>query len=68
VPQVVRTGIEWTPTADEHSISVVLDEEGRIDELFERNNEASVTLKRNGPTFTLLTQSAHGAEQSVRVD
>jgi hypothetical protein len=45
VPQVVRTGIEWSPTADEHEITVVLDVERQIDELFERNNEASVVVR-----------------------
>jgi hypothetical protein len=45
-PQVVRTGIEWTPTADRHSITVVLDESDGISELFERNNRATKVIER----------------------
>ena len=47
VPQVVRTGMEWRPTADEHEITVVLDEEDKLAELFERNNEARIVLRRD---------------------
>ncbi|MGE0377915.1 MAG: CARDB domain-containing protein [Planctomycetaceae bacterium] len=46
-PQIVRTGIEWSPTADNATITVVLDESNQIDELFERNNRATTVIERH---------------------
>ena len=46
-PQVVRTGIEWSPTAERHVITVVLDESDAISELFERNNRATKIIERH---------------------
>ena len=40
-PQIVRTGIEWSPIKDRHSITVVLDEQNQLRELFEQNNRAT---------------------------
>lgn len=44
-PQIVRTGIEWTPAAGGSEVTVVLDEENRVTELFERNNRAMAVIK-----------------------
>ena len=47
-PQVVRTGIEWSPSKDSHEITVVLDEDDQLKELFERNNRATAIIERDG--------------------
>ena len=45
-PQIVRTGIEWSPSKDQHVITVVLDKDDQVEELFERNNRATTTVGR----------------------
>ena len=46
-PQIVRTGIEWSPTKSSHEITVVLDEKDELEELFERNNRATAIIERD---------------------